>query len=345
MGWWQERKERILGNGQRLGWWTLPVFLAVGLLGAVLAGTLSVLFYSQQVDALRDQTRSARTEADQARDEIRDTADEALAEVQERVDAVRQSLTTDLPVPDAFAAGVVVVTAYPGPPPRSGPSSPPASPSPGGGGTALSPVGHLQEEQESPQPQPSPAPAPRDRGTPRTGAGFAVVRDGPTTFFVTSFELVEDPDRSGQVVQDLEVTTGSGTFPAALHSFDRGRDLALLRADAGEVTVSEWRPLDQELSPGDKVWAVGVTPTLNTVRVGGSVAAVEPGTILTDVAVLAPVRGGPLVDLDGRVLGVVAPGFHPFGGDGEGRAVVAIRALCEGLLRCSDDDLGGTPAG
>lgn len=336
-------RERLFGSRDRIGWWTVPVFLAVGLAGAVLTGGLAVIYYSNQVDALRDETRSAREESTRAREEIREATDEALETINEQVDAVRQSLTTELPVEDAFAAGVVVVRAFPGPPPQPEPQP---EPEPDGRGQQGTDAQSQQANQEDPPPEEPPTeepPPPPDRGQPRFGSAFPVVRDGGTTFVVTAFEVIESPYAPGQLVQDIELITADTTLRAEVHSFDESLDLALLRVGA-ELAVPEWRPLEEALGPGDKLWAVGLTPTLNTVQVGGTIALLDPRVVVSDVVILDFLRGGPLVDLDGRVIAVASSAYRPYGGEeSEGHAGIPIRALCERLLRCTPEQQGDTP--
>jgi hypothetical protein len=60
----------VLGSRRRIGLWILPLFLIVGLLGAVLAGTLAVLYYEQEVRRLEGTTAAARAEVAAARDEV-----------------------------------------------------------------------------------------------------------------------------------------------------------------------------------------------------------------------------------------------------------------------------------
>jgi len=321
-----------MGTRDHLGWWTVPVFLAVGLAGAVLAGGLAVIYYAAQVGALRTETRSARDEASSARDEIREATDEALATINEQVEEVRRSLVSDLPVADASDAGVVVVRAFPGPAPQQQP--PPESASEAQANSANQEDPPPAEEQPQ-QPEPPP-----DRGAPTFGSAFPVVRDGGTTFLVTSFEVVESPYDAGAFVSDIEVIAADRTLRATVHSFDPNLDLALLRV-GGDFDVPAWRPLEEGLVPGDKLWAVGLTPTLSTAQVGGTIAAIDPRVLVSDVIVPDFLRGGPLVDLDGRVVGIATAAYRPYG-NADGQASVPIRVLCERLLRCTAEQQGGT---
>lgn len=340
-------RERLFGSRDRIGWWTIPVFFAVGLAGAVLAGGLAVIYYSNQVDSLRDETRSAREESVRAREEIREATDEALETINQQVDAVRQSLTTELPVQDAFEAGIVVVRAFPGPAPRPEPEPPQGDDGQQGedegtdeGADAQSQQANQEDPPAEEEPAEEPQPPP-DRGQPRFGSGFPVVRDGGTTFVVTSFEAIESPYDPGRFVADIEVIAAGTTLRAQVHSFDVGLDLALLRV-AADLAVPEWRPLEEALGPGDKLWAVGITPTLHAAQVPGTIAVIDPRVIVSDVVIHDFLRGGPLVDLDGRVVGIASSAYRPYGGEQGGAHGIPIRVLCERLLRCTAEQQGGT---
>ncbi|MTV26991.1 trypsin-like peptidase domain-containing protein [Nitriliruptoraceae bacterium ZYF776] len=303
---------RLFGDRDRLGWWLLPVFVAVGLAGAVLAGSLAVVFASQRVDRLTRETAAARADLATAVDDVQDAAEDALSSIREEVDAVRDGLSTELPFDDAAAAGIVhldvdtEVTAEvdDAPPPPDADAEPDGAEAP-----------------------PPPIPVRR------RASGFVVARDGDDAFVVTTFALLADP-RSDDVPLDVavRVRVAAGETTARLHSWDEARDLLLLRAPLGEVTPLPWRPADAPLSGGERVVAVGLTPALGPVRVGGTVAASEAAGLVTDVPALELLAGGPVVDAEGRVVGVGSVAYRPFGGD---PVAVPIRQLCERLLsRC-----------
>lgn len=313
-------RERLWGSRDRIGWWTVPVFAAVGLAGAVLAGALAVVYYGQQVNGLEEETRASREELRGAADEVAEARDDAVARIEEEVDRVEQALGDALPVEDAGAFGVAVidvtVPVEPGPTSQPSPApEPPPSPSPTGSPAALADTRGQAETER------------------RTGSAFAVARDGDATFFATSYELVDDPDVDDSAVETVELATSAATVTAEVHSWDADRGLALLRADVGEVRLPDWRG-ERPLAPGDRVVALGLTPSLETIQVGASVTFADGEAIVTDLPSLSLTRGGPLVDRRGRVVGVVATEYLPFGsGAAEERPAVPVRLLCERLLR------------
>ena len=62
--------QRIAGDGTHLGFWTLPVFVATALGGAVIAGGLAQVYYGQQVAQLEEETAAARNSAERAAQDI-----------------------------------------------------------------------------------------------------------------------------------------------------------------------------------------------------------------------------------------------------------------------------------
>jgi S1-C subfamily serine protease len=331
-------RDRLLGGEDRLGWWLLPLFLIVGLAGAVLAGSLAVVYYGQQVDRLRSETAEARDAIAGAADEVREVADEALETMAEEAAAFRERQV--LPVEDAADRGVVrlqvatEITVQ-----RSSVAEPRTAPAPddeeGEAGDPVDDTGADAEEdpggeevgaEEEPPPPP---PAEERMRVARAATGFVVVRDGEDAFIITSFSLLADPRRT-DVPLDVPVTvrTVAGETSAEVHSWDAERDLLLLRARLGAFEPLEWRPADDPLEVGDRIVGLGLTPQLDLVRVGGELASTG-NVLLSDLPALAVLAGGPVVDHEGRVVGISSLGLAGFRGD---PVIVPIRILCDRLL-------------
>lgn len=342
------RRGRLSGAREPLGWWTLPMFLLVGLAGAVLAGSLAAVYYGQQVSGLEQETRASRAELRNAVEDVERAREEALASIEQEVDAVREALTREFPFEDVTTDGVVALRAV------TGGSGGAQQGAPAGGGQ---PSGAVLAQEEPPQdptqeptqdptedrqqpeePAPPPEPAPSRRPpVERFASGFAVASDRGTTFIATVYSLIADPDAPGGVVGEVEVITPRGTAPGVVHSWDAGRDLALIRTDIGEVGLLAWRPSADGLAVGERVIAAGVTPTLNTVQVTGQVAYTDVTLLVTDLPRIDFLRGAPIVDSRGLVVGVYTTGYEPFGaagGDGQGSAPAQL--LCERMLRNCD---------
>ncbi|MDX1657700.1 MAG: trypsin-like peptidase domain-containing protein [Nitriliruptorales bacterium] len=326
MSWWQ----RLFGDRDRLGWWTLPVFVVVALTGAVLAGALATVWYGQQVDALEDETAAGRQELRDAVEDVRAAGEEALDAIASEVDAVRQSLDRDLPFDDVVAHGIVSVQAGIGPqhPAPSGDDQPQ--------GAALQDEGGETEPDDEQPPQPTYREL-------RRGTGFAVAQEGEVMFVATTFSLVADPDTSSGVSEAVEVTTPDGTFPAAVHSWDERRDLVLLRTELGGIEILEWRPAGEELAIGARLVVAGVTPNLQGIQIAGVLAFVDVDAMITDLPRIELLTGAPIVDDRGHVVAIYSTRYAPFGA-GAGQASVPARLLCERMLRnCEalEADTGG----
>lgn len=331
-------RDRLLGDRDRLGWWTLPVFVLVGAVGAVLAGALAAVYYSQQVNGLEEETREGRAELRSAVTDVQEAGQEALDAIEAEVEQVRDALTDALPVPDAPAKGIASVRAVIG---ASRSQAPPAQePAPSGDTAPQGAPAQQPTSEPTPQQTPPPAPQPAQPARPtevRVGTAFAVATDGTTTFFASSYSLIRDPSAPGGVVETVDLTVAGGTVTAAVHSWDAGRDLAMFRADVGRIELLEWRPSDEELASGERVIAVGVTPTLDTVQLASEVGFTDVTVLVTDLPSIGYLRGAPLVDAEGLVVGVVSDGYAPFGSEaGQNQSDIPVQLLCERMLRNCD---------
>jgi S1-C subfamily serine protease len=171
-------------------------------------------------------------------------------------------------------------------------------------------------------------------GRPSTGTGFAAISDGRNTYFVTSYASV----RAATVDPGPEVFLRKGTeeIVATVHSFDPERDLALLKTDKTDVPVLDWA--------GDEVAAKSLGSRIFPVSgLGGAGASLTTGVIIDQSLVgfqhTAPLgatfQGGPIVTVDGKVLGVASLAYQPLGFDpGEIHFAVPINQVCQKLIQC-----------
>jgi len=144
------------------------------------------------------------------------------------------------------------------------------------------------------------------------GSDF-VVADGPTTGLVyssdgyivsSSYNFAREPALISVVLHD------GRRLAADLIARDQVRKIALLRVDAEDLVEPEWSP-DYDVEVGQ--WAValglgfgGQTPSVS-VGIISAKNRMAGNAIQTD-AKLSPVNyGGPLVDIDGRVIGISVP--------------------------------------
>ena len=182
------------------------------------------------------------------------------------------------------------------------------------GGTQ--PVDRSREAEPEPTgDEPEGPPAPRRTQQPfRESLGSAfVIADGPTTGLVyssdgyivtSSFNFVRDPAL-------ISVTLSDGRMVAAdLVARDQVRKIALLKVDATSLVVPEWADA-AEVRVGQ--WAIALGLGLGGTEPSMSVGVVSAknrmhGNALQTDAKLSPLNfGGPLCDIQGRVIGVSVP--------------------------------------
>jgi S1-C subfamily serine protease len=338
-------RARLLGDRDRLGWWLVPLFIMVGLGGAVLAGSLAVVYYAQQVSQLESETRGAREDLIGAADEVREAADAAIEEIDERVASVREELARGLPLEDAMELGVVRLevdaqlegSARADDDQDVGPAAVDDEDDDQEDGDDEDEVDDTEADDGEEETQDT-APSPQRETVRlrRSGTGFVVVSDGEAVFLATSLGLLDDPRTQDRVPADVEVAVRlpGGSTTATVHSWDEANDLLLLRSQIRNVEPLAWRAEGEDLAPGDRVIAIGTTPDLEAVRVGAEVAGVSPRALVTSLPALRLVAGGPVVDLDGNVVGVSSASHGALGGD---PVVVPIRRLCDDLLSACPD--------
>lgn len=309
-------RDRLLGDRDHLGWWTLPVFVAVALLGAVGAGTLAAVRYEQQVAALTDETAEARAAAQGAAEDVESAREEALAAIDEQVASVRDAIEVGTPLDDVAAAGVVAVRVELTGVVASGTVTPEPTPTPG-------------PQQPSPSP-PSPSPPPSSGPTSRQGVGFVVAVDGGDSFVATSYGLVDDPGGPDGVAASVEVTAAGGvTVRGVVHAWDEAAHVAVLRVPLEGLEPLPWRPAEEELGTGDVVVLAGVTPGLVGVQLPGRLGGIDGDLVVTDLPVDPTLDGSPLLDATGRVVALQSSTADD---RGPASALVA-RTLCRTVIQ------------
>ncbi len=141
-----------------------------------------------------------------------------------------------------------------------------------------------------------------------------LLADGPTTGLVISADgyIVSSAFNFAQQPASILIMFASGKqAPAELVATDHSRMLVLLKANGvTDLPVPVMAPLD-EIRPGQ--WAVAVGRTFRadhtnvTVGIVSALGRMFGKVIQTDADVSLANYGGPLVDVRGRVLGVIVP--------------------------------------
>jgi len=162
----------------------------------------------------------------------------------------------------------------------------------------------------------SPA-APRSgRGMLTTGGGSGVIVDAQKGYILTNFHVIDDAHYIW-----VRLSDGRG-FNAEIVGYDTSADLAVLRIDADELTDIAWGD-SRRAAVGEQVVAIGSPYGLPQTVTSGIISATEryltslvargmrrdlrpiPQDFLqTDAAINAGNSGGPLVNMDGQLIGI-----------------------------------------
>ena len=141
-----------------------------------------------------------------------------------------------------------------------------------------------------------------------TGTGFAVTADG---LIVTNAHVVD----GAQQVQ-VKLGTGGSAQPARIVGVAASKDLAVLQIDTGGRKIPTLQLADSStVGVGDATYAIGNPFGLDHTFTTGIVSALDrelqapdgspiSGAIQTDAAINPGNSGGPLLNAEGRVIGV-----------------------------------------
>ena len=141
-----------------------------------------------------------------------------------------------------------------------------------------------------------------------TGSGFVVSTDGK---IITNEHVVD-----GATSVTVKIGTDGKEQAAQVLGADASKDLALLKVDTGSTKLHALSFGDSSnLQVGDNVYAIGNPYGLDHTLTSGIVSALNrdiqapsgatiPGAIQTDAALNPGNSGGPLLDADGKVVGV-----------------------------------------
>jgi serine protease Do len=145
---------------------------------------------------------------------------------------------------------------------------------------------------------------PRGRGE---GQGSGVIVD-PAGYIITNNHVVDGIDTA-----EIQLSDGRRDTKARVVGVDPLTDIAVLKTNLGNLTASEWGDSD-ELQVGDIVWALGSPFGLQKSITSGILSAKERRGITgsrviqeylqTDAAVNPGNSGGPLVNHEGKIVGI-----------------------------------------
>jgi len=173
-------------------------------------------------------------------------------------------------------------------------------------------------------------------GAPAAGTAFVVFSDNDQTFLLTSFNTVRAA--TAEPGPPITLLKGGEEIPAALLTWEEGKDLALLRIDRGGLERLPWAS-GGSANVGDRVFSVSGLGAAGGAVSQGLIADVSASGIQHDAPVGAAFQGAPLVNGNGEVLGVSSRAYAPLGFAPEAVFfAVPVRDSCGQVLRCPDGD-------
>lgn len=164
------------------------------------------------------------------------------------------------------------------------------------------------------------------------GTGFAIGISGAPaatpTAIITNHHVIADCVEPADPALETRVEQGSAKFDATIANHDVEHDVALLYLSA------DLPPLDFGPAPavGDPVLAIGAPYGYADTVTSGIVTNTDEGVVTTDAAVGPGNSGGPLVDREGAVIGVITAELEYSEGQ---NLVTTTDVLCRTVLRCS----------
>lgn len=158
------------------------------------------------------------------------------------------------------------------------------------------------------------------------GSGFIAWRDANGSYLLTANHVVE-----GQITGAVTVSRKGGSWSGELQAVDPEHDLAVIRISAKPAgAVPLWQtPRTRPPRAGDQLLLLGSPYGLYGTVTTGIVSRVTARAIQTDAAANPGNSGGPALDREGHVVGVLVAG----GGENINFAV-PIRLACAKLRRC-----------
>lgn len=182
-------------------------------------------------------------------------------------------------------------------------------------------------------------------GAATSGSGFVLNSTPSQSWILTSYDLVAGavlaaqsappavtPTALAPAAPTVSVNIGSADHVGTVYSWDATNDLALIIVAVGNIPSLAFS--SEVPAPGLNVWAVSPsTGPYGATAAGGRLVRVGAQDVTSDVVVGARSAGGPLVDREGKVLGVMAAGAPGTPAASPGNAV-RVRLACIQVVVC-----------
>jgi len=183
-----------------------------------------------------------------------------------------------------------------------------------------------------------------EAGAASVGSAFVVASDSRQSYLLASYATVKASTRApGPAIQ---VRQGGTQLKATLWTWDETKDLALLIIDKGSLPKVAFAPASPALKLGERVFAISGLGGTGTAITQGFVSDISASGIMHDAAIGQGFQGGPLINSDGKVLGVASRSYAPLGYASDGVwFAIPSRTACDKVLKCPNSDPGGASAG
>jgi S1-C subfamily serine protease len=163
------------------------------------------------------------------------------------------------------------------------------------------------------------------------GTGFVAWQEDGATYLVTAHHVVE-----GNPSSSVTITRKGSSWAGTIDAVDPNNDLALIRINGKPAGVKPlWQAVAGSGRPkaGDELILIGSPFGLAGTVTTGVVSRVTKREIQTDAAANPGNSGGPAIDKQGRIVGVLVSGVNPALGQNLNFAV-PIDRVCLKLRRC-----------
>jgi serine protease Do len=189
---------------------------------------------------------------------------------------------------------------------------------------------------------------PQTQETSSLGSGFIISPDG---YIVTNNHLIQGANGTGTVDSVTVTLPNRKEYSARIVGRDELADLALLKIDATNLPYVQWGD-SSKARIGDWVIAIGDPYGVGSTVTAGIISALHRGItgagaydryIQTDAAINMGNSGGPMFDMNGRVIGINSALISPTGTNvGIGLAIPeeAARPVIEALRRGQKPERG-----
>lgn len=179
-------------------------------------------------------------------------------------------------------------------------------------------------------------------GAPAVGSAFVVFSDAETSYLITSYTTIAAATQQPAPAVLLR-KQGAEDLTATVYTWDPTKDLALLTVAKPNIPALPWA--DGEPKVGDRVFAISGLGSTGAAITQGFVADVSAQGIQHDAPVGTQFQGGPLLNSDGKVVGIASRSYAPLGFASESVWFAPlVRQSCDSVLRCPDGT-ASAPAG